>query len=122
MTTQKPEEQKSRIVVLNQGQMTYTMRPGPNGEPRILEPGSSIETLDDQEAKDLLDYHTIVDAAKVMPAAVAESKKLQARIKELTEENAELRKQLGASAPVASNEPASPVSATPAAKKSGKKG
>ena len=88
-----------KIVVLNRGTQTYKLRPGLDGSVRVLEPGTSIETLDAKEAAELLDYFNIVDAAKVMPKVAEESDKLRARIQELTEENTELRKQAGAVVP-----------------------
>lgn len=86
----------NRTVVFNRGKMTYTLRPGPDGLARTLGPGQTIEALDEQEAKDLLDYFDIVDASSMLPATKdPEADRLRNRIRELTNENADLRRRLG---------------------------
>jgi hypothetical protein len=74
------EEMAEVLVVFNRGQRVYYTSKG------SLHPGKSHE-LPAKEAKDLLDYHDIVDFAKVAPE---ESN----RIADLKAENAKLKKEL----------------------------
>lgn len=95
------------IVVINQGQRTYTLDPVtvdeqyemPDGtkavrkkviQERLLKPGQSIETVSKEEADLLLGYHDIKDAAKIVPANDARIKAMQAEIDRLTAANQKL--------------------------------
>lgn len=78
-------------VIINRGVRTWTLKPGKDkeGKPvaRILPPGGSIECLDDAEAKDLVGYKDLVDAAKSVPAVTD-------KVKVLTEERDALKAQV----------------------------
>ncbi len=77
-----------KTVVLNIGTRTWDLKPGPKGEIRKVLPGQAIETLDDDEAKALLNhFRDFKDAAKVMPANADKTKAMQAEIDRLTAEN-----------------------------------
>lgn len=76
------------VIVLNRGPRTFDLKNGPNGEKRTLAPGSSIETLDNAEAKFLLGFfREIQDAAKVVPASANKVAELHAKIAKLEAEN-----------------------------------
>lgn len=85
-------------VLLNKGSRTYDLKPGKdekgNAVKRRLPPGQSIETLDDEEAKQLLDNHDIVDADKVVPQHAEKVEALEARVTELEASNAALVERL----------------------------
>lgn len=84
-----------RIVIINRGSRTFQLKDGPGGEKRFLPPGGSIETLDDSEAKQYLNYgREIVDAAKVVPANADKVAALHAEISRLQTENKKLADQL----------------------------
>lgn len=85
------------IVVINRGQRSFDLKPGPNGEKRTLLKGGSIETLDEAEAKLLLGYNReIVDAAAVIPHNAKKIEALQRDIEVLKAENERLKKLLDA--------------------------
>lgn len=116
----------SKIVVINKGQRRFDLARGPKGEKRSLLPGGSIETLNDQEAKRLLGFHEIVDAAKAVPAAAARQLELEQQLARAKAENARLKHQHEAvpapkeDAPAKKPEP-KPEEPPKAAKKTAKK-
>ncbi len=81
----------TNIVVINTGTRTWDLKAGPKGEKRSVLPGHSIETLDDEEAKALLNhFRDFKDAAKVVPANADKIKSMQSEIDRLTAENSKL--------------------------------
>jgi len=87
---------ESNIVVINRGTRRFDLKAGPKGEKRTLMPGGSIETLDADEAKQLLGYfHEIGDASKIVPANAAKIKSMQAEIDRLTADNEKKSKIIG---------------------------
>lgn len=76
------------MIVINRGGRKFDLKDGKdaNGNPvkRVLLAGGSIETIDEEEAKTLLSYHEVEDAAKVVPMATD-------KIKVLTEERDALK-------------------------------
>lgn len=96
-------------VILNHSKMSYKLRPGADGKPRVLEPGHSIECLDEKEAADLLDYVGLKDADKVVPQNEKRIADLQDTVDKLTAENETLKKkrdEASTVAPVKAAEPA----------------
>ncbi len=88
MTEVKADEKK--IVVLNQSGRSFTTSAG------VLDAGKSLE-LPESEAKNLLDYHGVIDASKLVKTAttgadthVAEINKLKADVAHLHSENQKL--------------------------------
>ena len=127
----------SNVVIINRGTRTYTLQPITKPEERtladgtkvthmvtvkerLLPPGASIETLDDEEAKLYLGYRDIVDAAKVLPDTGNKVKDLEAEIARLKSENEAMKK--AETAPVVEPEPASPAPEAIEEKPSKKKG
>lgn len=78
-------------VLINTGTRTWDLKAGPKGEKRQVLPGQSIETLDDDEAKALLNhFRDWKDAAKVVPANAKTIAAMQAEIDRLEAANAKL--------------------------------
>jgi hypothetical protein len=112
MTTETQEAPETapakRRLLFNKTGMAYILKPAPGSkERRTFKTQSAIEPLDEAEEKFLLDYKGVVYADTIMQDApkVAE---LQKELKQLRDENAELRDQLkGSLAAGAKSEPAS---------------
>jgi regulator of replication initiation timing len=86
------EHAVKKLVVLNQSGRSFTTSAG------MLEIGKSLE-LPESEAKNLLDYHGIIDASKIVKTAssvdvVAENDQLKGENAHLKGENAKLKHQL----------------------------
>lgn len=77
---EQPKPEGKTVVLLNRGLRSYKTSVG------LLEPGSSV-SLPEAEAKGLMVYRDLVDAAKAMPQQAAKHKALE-------DENAKLKKQL----------------------------
>ena len=83
------KEAEKKIVVLNQSGRSFTTSAG------VLDAGKSLE-LPESEAKNLLDYHGVIDASKLVKAAAssdthaAEITKLKGDVAHLHAENQKL--------------------------------
>lgn len=78
-------------VLINTGTRTWDLKAGPDGKKRQVLPGQSIQTLDDDEAKALLNhFRDWKDAANVVPANATRIASMQAEIDRLTAENSKL--------------------------------
>lgn len=77
--------------VINRGKRSYTLRPGVDGAKRLLEPGKSIECLDDKEFKLLVGYHDIADVDAIAPQMTKRTEALKKQLADVEAENAKLR-------------------------------